>query len=262
LPDKLIIFDYSGTLSLEMAGFSSPDNLLPQLRQSGLYGLGVDSLDLFWNIVNATWTKGSTTKVGYKKVLTKYISGLFPEKAATEPMQISAAVAAFAAAYFAHSHMDEHWRPVLEKLARDESVQAVIATDHYAEATNAIIKFLAEWQIKAVPLKASCTSNFVIANSADMGMHKAQRQFWEIVKDALQSEYNKILLIDDFGQNEQPGDNYGIVDKIDARRKSTILLLQDVFITNVELFSFNAHGKQQDELIAGALAAIDKFLST
>ena len=55
-----------------MAEFARPDNLMRQLKSSGLFALGVDSAALFWGIVNATWTKGSTTGLRYNRDNRKY----------------------------------------------------------------------------------------------------------------------------------------------------------------------------------------------
>jgi hypothetical protein len=261
LPDKLIIFDYSGTLSLEAVAFSSPDNLMSHLESSGLFALGVDNADLFWSIVNTTWQKGSTTSLGYKGVMQASITELFPEKAAANQSDISLAVANFVDAYFDHSLIDEHWRVILEKLSADKSVKVLIATDHYAEATDAVITYLGKWGIEAVPIAADCLSNFVVANSADIGMYKNEQQFWQVVKNVLQLNYKRILLIDDFGQNEQQGDNYRDACKIDSLRKKTIEMLYEVFNADVELFFFDARDKQQNLLITEAAQTIAQFLS-
>ena len=145
MSDKLIIFDYSGTLSPEMAAFARPDNLIQHLKSSGLFKLGVDNAALFWEIINVTWVTGSTTKLGYKKVMLARIEELFPEITGSRKPEIANAVAGFADAYFNHSWIDEHWQSILRKLSANKSVQVIIATDHYAEATNAIIKHLSAW---------------------------------------------------------------------------------------------------------------------
>jgi len=44
----------------------------------------------------------------------------------------------------------------------------------------------------------------IVANSADLGVHKADRRFWEILRKRLELDrLRHILLIDDFGVNEQ-----------------------------------------------------------
>ena len=133
---------------------------------------------------------------------------------------------------------------ILQKLSRDKSVDVIIATDHYAEATEAIIKHLARWDIPAMPLTAAVRSNFVVANSADIGRHKAQQQFWQMVKNVLRQNYNRVLLIDDFGQNEQPDDAYGDSIKINERRQMTVKILRDIFAADVESISFAVKDEQ------------------
>ena len=84
LSEKLIIFDYSGTLSLEASLFARPDNLMKELEESGLKEFGIESPEIFWEqLVNPTWTEGSTTLVSYKKVLENQITAtLFPNASA------------------------------------------------------------------------------------------------------------------------------------------------------------------------------------
>jgi hypothetical protein len=260
LPDRLIIFDYSGTLSPGMAAFARPDNLMQHLKSSGLFTLGVDSKALFWEIINATWTEGSTTGLGYKKVMEARIAALFPDKAIVKQPEIFCAVANFVDAYLNHSCIDEHWRLILKKLSLDKSVRTIIATDHYAEATNAIIRHLAKWDIQAVPLMADAESNIMVANSADMGFYKAQQQFWQMLKDILRQNYHNILLIDDFGQNEQQKDDYGEPIKVNERRQMTVKILREVFAADVESISFVCKDEHIKGLIAETSVKIDQFL--
>jgi hypothetical protein len=260
LPDKLIIFDYSGTLSIEAVAFGRTDNLLRHLHKSGLFELGVDNAALFWEIVNATWAKGSTTRLGYKKVMQERIAQLFPPKAIVKQAEISRSVANFVDAYLDHSRIDEHWRLILQKLSGDKSVDVIIATDHYAEATEAIINHLARWDIPAAPLAAANRSNFVVANSADLGRHKAQQQFWRKVKNGLQQDINRVLLIDDFGQNEQQEDAYVDSIKINERRQMTAKILRNIFAADVESIFFALKDEQAMGMISETSAIIDRFL--
>ncbi|PKN71526.1 MAG: hypothetical protein CVU54_00440 [Deltaproteobacteria bacterium HGW-Deltaproteobacteria-12] len=259
MPNKLIVFDYSGTLSLEAAVFSSPDNLIRHLQDSGLFKLGVNSAALFWSIVNSTWSKGSTTPLGYKAVMRERIAELFPDNAVVKQPEISWAAANFVEAYLGHSKIDEQWRLILEKLSLDESVTVIIATDHYAEATGAIIKNLAQWDIPAMPLKAY-VQGIVVANSADIGRHKAEPLFWQTVKNALRHDYTRILLIDDFGQNEQQGDDYGGSAEVNKRRQRTVQVLRAVFAADVESIAFALRDEYGSRLIAETSATIDQFL--
>jgi hypothetical protein len=259
--DKLIIFDYSGTLSLEMARFARLDNLLQQLKESGLFALGVDSAALFWDIVNATWTEGSTTGQGYKKTMQKRISELFSETADSRCPEVLRAVSNFVDAYLAHSQIDEHWRPILKTVSSDKSAQVVIATDHYAEATDAIIRQLARWGLKATALSGNSPGGIIVANSADMGVHKDEPQFWRIVRDTFHQKYGRILLIDDFGHNEQQGDDYSNVNKAGKRQKMTIKMLREVFAAQVESIPFTIkEGRAAKQLIAEASAIIEQVL--
>ena len=260
MPDKLIIFDYSGTLSLEMAVFARPDNLMKHLKSSGLFALGLHSKALFWEIIKATWTEGSTTGLGYKKVMLARLEELFPEITSSRKTETAKAVAGFVDAYLDNSRIDEHWRLILKKLSLDKSVRVIIATDHYAEATQAIIKNLAKWDIQAMPLMADAESNIMVANSADMGIHKAQQQFWQMLKDILRQNYHNILLIDDFGQNEQQKDDYGEPMKVIERRQMTVKILRKVFAADVESISFVCKDEEIKGLIAETSVKIDQFL--
>lgn len=260
LPDKLIIFDYSGTLTLEMPLFAQPGNLMRHLKSSGLFDLGVDNTALFWEIINATWMEGSTTGLGYKKVMQARILELFPATARSRKQQAAKAISDFVDAYFSHAGIDRHWQPLLEKLSGNKSVTVIIATDHYAEASATIIKNLAAWNIKAVPVLKAGGGNYIVANSADLGAHKSDLQFWEIVREVLPFVYRRVLLIDDFGQNEQAGDIYGTAAKINERREKTTRILQSVFTAEVQDFSFIAQGNSLSLLIAETSAIIDQFV--
>jgi len=148
-PEKLVIFDYSGTLSLEAPRFARPVNLLSALAESGLAKLGVATLEAFWGeIVGPTWTRGSTTTTGYKRVMAERIEalGLAPDVAGAE---IAEASSRFVDFYLDHSRIDPRWRPMLETLAGNPGACVVIATDHYAEATETIIHNLNSWNIPA-----------------------------------------------------------------------------------------------------------------
>jgi hypothetical protein len=256
---KLIIFDYSGTLSLEMAEFAEPDNLMHHLQESGLFTLGVKSAALFWEIINATWEKGSTTNAGYKKVFQDGIYQLFPETARSGQTEVVTAVANFTDAYFKHSPIDPHWRPVLEKVNNNKSVHVIIATDHYAEATDTIINCFDKWKIQATTANVCDQGNYIVANSADIGVHKAERKFWETIKNKCGISANQILLIDDFGANEQSADAYAQTKEISQRREKTINLLENVFSASVECFSFAGQGVTIADLVAQTSAKITQF---
>ena len=261
MTDKLIIFDYSGTLSLEAAAFSRPDSLMQHLQKSGLFELAVNNTALFWEIINSTWRQGSTTQLGYKTVVQERIAELFPEIAIIKQTEISRAVTKFLCAYLDHFQIDECWQKILQKLSADKSVKVIIATDHYAEATETIIQNLEKWDIQATALASNIKSNFIVANSADIGVHKAESKFWETLKTLCGIKANRILLIDDFGANEQSADAYSQKKEIFQRRQKTISLLESVFSAQVQCFIFAAINVLVADLILQASKKILQFLS-
>ena len=108
--DRLIIFDYSGTLSLEAPAFARPERLLRELEISGLHDLGIRTPGLFWErVVNPTWEEGSTTTVGYREILRREVERLFPERVRSARQDwIRQAASRFVDHYLEHSRMD--WR--------------------------------------------------------------------------------------------------------------------------------------------------------
>ena len=270
-PEKLVIFDYSGTLSLEAPRFTRAVNLLSALAESGLAKLGVATPEAFWGkIVGPTWTGGSTTAIGYKRVMAQRIEalGLAPDAKREE---IAATSSRFVDLYLAHSRIDPLWRPMLENLAGNPGAYVVIATDHYAEATEAIILNLRFWNIpawKAGEVAEPCFP-FFIANSADIGFWKADRRFWKTVKLQLAiTAIRSVLIIDDFGFNEEQGDNYGERDRVEARRKETAASLQEIFQTSLTVIPFFLKSGERDREEAGAqriaetIRQIDHFLNS
>jgi hypothetical protein len=269
-PEKLVIFDYSGTLSLDAPRFGRQENLVPALAETGLAALGVATTEAFWDqIVNPTWTEGSTTDAGYKKVMVGRIAalGLAPGAPAGE---IEAAASRFVDRYLVESRIDPHWRPVLSHLSARPDTAVIVATDHYAEATETIIRYLRSWSIPARKTGKGGTAPlfpFFVANSADLGAWKADRRFWEIVKLQLSLEHlERLLLIDDFGSNEEEGNSYSERAKVTVRQAKTTDLLREIFQTAVEVIPFCLAGdlQYQEEararLIAEAAARIDRFL--
>jgi hypothetical protein len=270
-PDQLIIFDYSGTLSFEAAAFAKPENLQEELKKSGLWDLGIQTPNLFWEqIVNPAWQEGSTTPIGYKKIIDQQVKRLFPQISSTlSDDRIFQAASLFVDRYLEHSRIDARWRPLLQSLNRKAGLCLVIATDHYAEATGAILHFLRTWEIPATTLATSpdtiLPGRMIVANSADLGVHKADRRFWEILRKRLELDrLRHILLIDDFGVNEQKDDLYADLQKVEKRRQQTIALLKAVFPADVQDFFFTIKLdlplSSPDQLIDEASRVIDRFL--
>lgn len=273
-PEKMIVFDYSGTLSLEAPLFAGPDFLMQQLEECGLRAFGIDSPHVFWDqIVNPSWAEGSTTNAGYKKVLIdRIIAALHPDLPARRCSTLAGAVAAFVDRYLGHSRIDTRWETVLRRINADPSVRAVIATDHYAEATGAIINFLGEWKIRAASVIDAAadpeTASFVIANSADIGVHKADPPFWQFIKTNLRlNATGQILIIDDFGNNEQDADKYGERYKVQERMKTTLSTLGAAFSAVIEVFPFMCgtdvceRDVRLENLFGEVAAVIDRFLT-
>lgn len=270
---KMVIFDYSGTLSLEAPRFGQAQNLVRSLAESGLAGLGVSTPEIFWaDIVDPTWIEGSTTSIGYAPVMAERIAalGLAP---AVPKKEIEAAALRFVAAYLCSSRIDPRWRTSLVRLSRHPGVITVIATDHYAEAIGMIRGHLDAWGISSQTVQRGgeapsfCVSSFFVANSAELGVWKADRRFWEILRSRLPcAAIGRILLIDDFGVNEEPGDSYGRQAKVLARQAETIAHLKETFAVGVELAPFYLPGEDREDeqagarLIAETAALIDEFI--
>ena len=281
----IVIFDYSGTLSLEAPRFARPESLVQALAETGLAALGIATPEAYWDkIVSPTWKEGSTTTAGYRKVMAERIRSLGYAQGILEK-EIEAAASRFVGRYLAHSRIDPHWRPLLTHLSSRRDTIPIIATDHYAEATEAIIGFLRAWNIPAFRIgkkggtapqffpgtgrmKIGALSPYFLANSADLGAWKEDRRFWESVKKELSlGALRQIILIDDFGFNEQAGDRYGERTATALRQERTIALLQEVFQTGAEVIPFRLEeGPRTSEdaaarLIAKTAARIDILLT-
>lgn len=243
---KLVIFDYSGTLSIGAVRFSRTENLLRQFDLTGLSKIGVKSVDVFWDkIVNPTWHEGSTTAIGYKKLMYRRIketiSVTHPER---DESRIETAVSRFVDNYLINSKIDPRWQSLLQELKRISNVRVIIATDHYAEITDAIVKNLKKWRIPAVTTKNPYSGNrigaFIVANSADIETHKDQHAFWDNLRDHFKLDrISALLVIDDFGVNEEEKDSYGKRGKVELRKQKTISLLENVFSVPVKVVTFN-----------------------
>ncbi len=270
--DLLVIFDYSGTLSLEAPRFGQTENLLRVLADSGLADLGVTTPEIFWGeIVAPTWTAGSTTGIGYKRIMAERIAALGMGRG-ENGCAVAAAASHFVDSYLDHSRIDPGWRDILTELASDPAVAVVIATDHYAEATGAIARHLGVWGIPARKAGPATTGDnrrpFVIANSADIGFWKADRRFWDtLYGDPLLGEIRSLLIVDDFGFNEEQGDRYAEREKVAARRETTRNVLCEAFGAAPTVIPFFLEGAEREpdgntgRRIAGAGRQIRAFLT-
>jgi len=265
----LVIFDYSGTLSLEAPRFGRSENLMQALAESGLFAFGVTTPDIFWGkIVNPTWIEGSTTTIGYKRVMAERIAALCLAPGAAVA-GITAAASRFVVSYLDHSRIDPLWRPLLAKLADFSGAAVVIATDHYAEATGTIIRYLNSWDIPARKAGEEAEPRFpiLIANSADIGFWKADRRFWEVLKSRFLPEtVRSVLIVDDFGFNEEQGDRYAEWARIEARQAKTFTVLGEVFQAGVEIIPFFLKDSERDDATALRIAEtgqqIERFVNS
>ncbi len=238
---NLVIFDFSGTLSLGAVLFGKDKTIIQALKNSGLKDLGIEEPARFWTeLVEPTWEEGSTTTMGYVEVLTMQAKQLLRGgENSPNPSDIRKAVSHFVNAYFSHSRIDPRWEPAFQFLSNRTDTDTVIATDHYAEATEHIIGELYKIDLKAAPLEQALRhEKFFVANSADLGYHKSTRDFWVKLKDYLgQGLYDQILLVDDFGFNEQEDFYGGKTKSLDRQRKVTTML-KAVFEIEPNVFPF------------------------
>ncbi|MBN2686950.1 MAG: hypothetical protein JXR85_02125 [Deltaproteobacteria bacterium] len=278
-PERLVIFDYSGTLSRGAVLFARQESLMKHLTESGLGRLGIDNCDVFWReIVNATWDEGSTTSTGYTELIVKRLREISPHGETMSLPHMEAAAFRFVHAYLTHSAPDRPWKPLLARLAAHPRTCLLIATDHYAEATGYIIDFLEAMGIPAKRAREFSTKPAgdaaFVANSADMGYPKADRLFWEILKSELPlNDIRRILLVDDFGCNESEGDDYGITAKVAARKDTTTCILAEVFTGDITVLPFlippekrepitdDHNGDACEELINSTIQQVEAWLS-
>jgi hypothetical protein len=302
-PQILVILDYSGTLSVEAPDFGKPDNLVQALAESGLAACGLADPAIFWErIVFPTWDEAGRTGIGFAKSMADRIAALdlpvvsaagnsppSPERAplfsSGELPYASIAEAAerFVSMYLAHSRPEPLWRPILENLHADSRLAVVVATDHYAEATAAIIHHLRDWGITARRIDQGASSPptdperrpgqdnqpppLLVANSADLGFWKTERPFWKIVRKPLPYHFQHIIIIDDFGFNEADEVGYGMLVRVRERRIKTRTVVKDVFRTDVSVLPFltkTGNADKQDahpERILKTLKKIEGFLA-
>ncbi len=263
----LVIFDYSGTLSVQATRFARTGHLERQLAECGLADFGIDRADIFWNeIVSPSWEEGSTTGKGYITLMAERIGKRMPRETGSTPSKkaIREAAALFVRRYLAYSTIDPDWAPLLKWLSASPDILTLIATDHYAEATNAIITHLKNWKLEGMALrnmmgKDRQTGNLIIANSADLGAHKADRAFWEILGTSLPlNRIHRVLFIDDFGAHEQTGDTYGVADRIALRRERTVKLLGSTFHLPIDVIDFTIHETRSSDMDQAAFSALIK----
>lgn len=225
----LFFMDYSGTLSLKSSRFANNHHLRQELHRSGLAELGIHTTEDFWNeLVNPSWERGSLTQRGYYGVLLDRMNFFAPET----PIENEEAVRRFSRSYFNSFEIVPEWvKPLRTWIERGDRI--VIATDHYAEATEAIIRSFSEIGLKAAPLQDMSDDCIVVANSADIEKWKSTKDFWIILRSFLhQEKADEVTIIDDFGSFELMDDLYSHIGHISERSMN---------IGNLVRAGFNEH---------------------
>lgn len=248
---QLLVLDFSGMLSLGAVCFGMPDRLEQALRQSGLWDLGVD-VERYWNdIVKPTWETSSTTRTPYAHLIAQRTPA--SHLPADDVLQRAAR---FVQAYLQASVIDPAWRPLFDALRSAEQVTTLVATDHYAETTDQIAHQITAMEWRAAALRIDETGRtspqiiatpagnpppsrtLLIANSADIGARKDSALFWRRVQEGLVAQPQEILVIDDFGANENLLDFYADPVKVQRRQAQTIDAIRSVFGAPVQAFPF------------------------
>lgn len=241
---NLHIFDFSGTLTLGSLIFGRSDVLQQALQATGVWSLWLarrtageasveEQIAAFWNdVITPTWESGGTTHAGYARLLTERLG----QHCDASPVEIHRVISDFAACYWEHLTIHPAWGAYLRRLVAQPEARVVIATDHYAEATNHILRQLTRLGLAGMPVlqaknsPVASTTSALVANSADLGCLKSTRQFWQAVREALpQPDWSCIHLIDDFGANEAPLDAYSTPEQSAARQHAVEAVLTDVF---------------------------------
>lgn len=239
----LVVLDFSGTLSPDAVRFAAPDRIVEELRRAGLWELGIDSTALFWEqVIDPSWHEGSTTTTSYLAVLSDAVAEVLRTRDRDVAREIiERCVGAFAVRYFACSTIAPQWRGYLTRVIGRGDTTVVVATDHYAEATAHIGAELATLGIASAPISDSLTDEprVAVANSADLGCHKATARYWQAIGRTLGPHpVSCLVLIDDFGANEATGDTYADPAQVARRHAGASALLSEVFAVDPDVYPF------------------------
>lgn len=240
----LVCLDFSGTLSLGAVMFGRKARLEKALRHSGLWKLGIKSTEVFWEeLVNPTWEIGSTTTIGYSVLLAQQADQALRARGRyVQAALLEQSAARFVRSYLLASSIHPAWRPTLRYLYSRMDVVLLIATDHYAEATSHIVEQLSQFGLWT---GTGPHQRVLVANSADIGAHKESAPYWMCVQSLLPAPPQQVILVDDFGANEQPLDAYANPAEVARRQEATTALLQRVFGTAVIVRKFVLAGRQR-----------------
>lgn len=253
----LAVLDFSGTLSLGAVHFGRPRKLERALQESGLAALGLSPKSFWSELINPAWEEGSTGSIGYRRLLCEGVRRLAAARGENpSPEAVWAAAGRFTASYLRSSTIEPEWVPFLRRLAGQKVI--AVATDHYAEATVHIIQQLAALGLDAAPARQAQPGQILVANSADLGYHKENPNFWKALRQCLEpANFYSVAIVDDFGHNEQADDSYAAAEKIPARQAATVKAITPAWQIPVNVFPFLLHCK--DEFLA-LVEAAGRFL--
>jgi hypothetical protein len=93
-------------------------------------------------------------------------------------------------------------------------------------------------RVSEVPCSGE-VSSVIVANSADLGFHKASTRFWGILKAKMGiTDLAGLILVDDFGYNEEKSARYSDRHKVKTRENETVKVLREVFQTDIHVAPF------------------------
>jgi hypothetical protein len=244
--DTVIAIDYSGTLSMGAVAFGRDDCLQAALARSGLAAFGVDTPAVYWQrIVRPTWPAASVTARPFSRyIVDQVINITSPDTLPVSEIALATAASRFVAAYLAASDIAVPWRSIVRRLCRQGDVRVIIATDHYADATGAIIGHLLTLGLSGIPLAdaAGGPRDVWVANSADLGCHKTDPSFWRQVASTVGGNPGAVLLVDDFGAAESADSGYPAAESLARRRRRTAEALRAAGDWSVHVHAFAPPG--------------------
>jgi hypothetical protein len=217
----LIALDYSGTLSAGAVAFARGDRLRAALASSGLAAFGIDTPERYWQeVVDATWITASLMPRPFARFIAERVMQAAPADAGLTEGELLPAARRFVADYLRASAVSPAWLPLLDRLCRLDDARVIVATDHYSEATPAIIGHLTEAGFPSAPCGGP-PAPIQVANSADLGYHKIRAEFWRKAADATAPDAASIIVVDDFGAAEAGVSSYAAKDAVARRRRLT-----------------------------------------
>ena len=241
----IIALDYSGTLSAGAVAFGRAERLLSALSHSGLADFGIDTPERYWQgVVVPSWLTASVTRYPFARTIVDQVAALAPATAKPPADALNAAADRFVAAYLSASGISPPWQPVLRRLCRLNNARVVVATDHYCDATGAIIDHLAAMGLSAAAIEDSANRqcDVCVANSADLGCHKITPEYWQRVSSLSAPEAETVVLVDDFGGAESDVAGYAAASAVSHRRRRTREALGTVKDWAVHSYHFTPTG--------------------